>query len=192
MLRYLGHLVGEVRMSVPEDRVTALAEWPLPYTKNQFKSFLGVVGYYRRFINEFTNHAAVLIPLTTREALEKNVWTSEGEEAFNVLKLSLCHCMCLTVPCPTDEFVLITDACAVTVGGCLHVLRDGVELPVGFFSRILRGAESRYLVSEEEALSIVACRDHFDVVLFGRPVVFSTVHRLNLALISGSSRSGEC
>ncbi len=88
-LRYLGHLIGEGVVSVPNDRVTALAEWPKPITKRQLKRFLGTVGFYRKFVQDFAASAALLTPLTGKGSPDRLVWTSEGELAFNNLKVSV-------------------------------------------------------------------------------------------------------
>ncbi len=66
------------------------------------------------------------------------------------------------------------------------MVRGDTELPVGFFSRILKGPEQRYSVSEKEALAVLSCLDHFDIYLFGRLVTVKTDHKPNLALVSGS------
>ncbi len=84
-LRYLGHLIGGGRLSVPNDRVTVLAEWPLPSTKRQLKRFLGTVGFYRKFVKDFAAAAALLTPMTTKGAPDTLVWIKEGESAFTCL-----------------------------------------------------------------------------------------------------------
>ncbi len=142
-----------------------------------------------RILPTFTDHAAVLTPLTTKEASDRVVWTREGESAISVLKCSLCNHCVLSIPSASNQFMLYTDASNLAVGGCLHVVRGDTELPVGFFSRILKGPEQRYSVSEKEALAVLSCLDHFDIYLFGRPVMVKTDHKLNLALVSGSSGS---
>ncbi len=128
-LRYLGHMIGEGDVCVPEDRVTAVSEWPMPTTKRQLKRFLGTAGYYRRFIPDFAVAAATLTPLTGKGALYRLVWTRNGESAFNVLKMSFCRSIVLCVPTVGDEFVLYTDASAGVIGGCFHVCRGDQELP---------------------------------------------------------------
>lgn len=188
-LRYLGHLVGSGQVVVPTDRVSTLANYPMPVRKKQLKSFLGVVGFYRKFIKDFARDAGALTPMIRKEAPEVAVWTQESELSFVSLKNALCSFVCLVVPVPGDVFILHTDASAFAIGGCLHVLRDGEELPVVFYSRVLRGAELRYSVSEREALAIVCAVNHFDVYLFGREVTVKTDHRPNLALVDGDSRS---
>ncbi len=92
----------------------------------------------------FAESAAYLTPLTSKEAPDRVIWTSDADSAFVALKVSLCNAVCMCVPTTEDKFILYTDASARAVGGCLHVRRDGKELPVGFFSRILKDAETRY------------------------------------------------
>ena len=81
---YLGHVVGNGWLEVPEERVRAVREWPRPTRKKQLKTFLGTVGYYQRFVPGFAEMSPILTPLTTREALDAVLWTEEGEHAFNV------------------------------------------------------------------------------------------------------------
>ncbi len=140
-LRYLGHLIGCGRLAVPEDRVVSLLRYEKPKRKRQLKSFLGVVGYYRRFVPGFAEQAAMLKPTTTKEAPDSVVWTKEADRAFIRLCKSLCSRVCLHVPVPGDGFVMYTDASAVAIGGCHHVVRDEEELPIAFYSRVLKGPE---------------------------------------------------
>ena len=86
--------------------------------------------------------------------------------------------------------VLHTDASGSAVGTCLHVIREGVPLPVAFYSRQLRGPEVRYSVSEKEALAVVLALEHFECYLYGRSMEVVTDHKPNLALVSKSSQSG--
>ncbi len=188
-LRYLGHLIGCGRLAVPEDRVVSLLRYEKPKRKRQLKSFLGVVGYYRRFVPGFAEEAALLTPMTTKEAPDSVVWTKEADRAFIHLRKSLCSCVCLHVPVAGDVFVIYTDASAVAIGGCLHVVRDEEELRIAFYSRVLKGPEVRYSTSEREALAVVCSLAHFDVYLYGQLVMVKTDHKPNLALVDGRSSS---
>ena len=135
---YLGHVVGSGKTSVPQVRVADLRNFKRPGKKKQLKSFLGLVGFYRRFIQDFGKLAQPLYSAIKREMCEQVQWTDQMQESFcklcNVLSN---HCM-LYVPCVSDTFVVECDASYEGIGAVLYVHRDGRELPVGFHSRPLR------------------------------------------------------
>ncbi len=187
-VRYLGHLVGCGQVVVPEARCEAMRQYGKPLTKKGLKTFLGALGFYRKFVPKFAQFSSALTPATYLKAPHKVRWSAEMEEAFRFLCECLCNYIVLTVPVVEDVFVLYTDASGVGIGGCLHVSRDGVELPVAFFSRQLRGAERNYSVSELEALAVVAAVYHFEVYLWGSDVTIVTDHEPNLALLGGTSK----
>ncbi len=95
--------------------------------------------------------------------------------------MSLCNRVVLYVPLLSDEFVLYCDASGCGLGACLQVLRDGVELPVAFYSKQLRGAEKRYTVTELETLAI-ATVEHFNVYVERASVKVYTDNRACEAL----------
>jgi len=120
-----------------------MAQFRLPSTKKNIRAFLGSVGYYRRFIQGFTNQSALLTPTTSKLALGRVDWTKEMLAALHVLRKSLCdHCI-LTIPCLSDVYEMHTDASGIGIGAVLNVLRDSKEHPVAFFSRQLRGPEKK-------------------------------------------------
>ncbi len=134
-LNYLGHLVGDVKVSVPVERVEAFASYGKPTTKKGLRLFIGAIGNYRKFIRNFTDMSALLIPATSLEAPRRVEWSREMERAFSSLCKSLCQLVTLYVPRPTDVFILYIDASGVGVGGCLHTVHErrrdtsGVFLP---------------------------------------------------------------
>jgi len=185
-MSYLGHQIGCGRLGIPEARVNAMRNYQQPITKKQMRAFLGSVGYYREFIPGFATHSRLLTPSTSTAAPGRVVWTSEMLEAFRKLLYMLCHLTTLHVPVQGDVFRLFTDASGGGLGGCLHVVRDSKELPVAFFSRQLRGAESRYSVTELESLAIVESIRHFEYYLCGTSFTVVTDHRACLALTTSS------
>ena len=100
----------------------------------------------------------------------------------------LCDCVCdvcvLHVPLQSDSFVLQTDASMCGVSGVLNVIRDGAELPVGFYSRQLRDAETCYTATEFECLAVVEAVRHFEIHLYGRPFKVETDHGTVESLLS--------
>ncbi len=116
-------------MAVPQQRVAALSNFDLPGTKK------GLKRYCRRFVDGFADLSACLSPATHQNAEVRVRWTEGMKEAFASLCKSLCDCVCLHVPTGRENFVLYTDASAKAMGGCLHMICDDQELPVGFYSR---------------------------------------------------------
>jgi len=159
-VKYLGHVVGCGRLAIPEDRVEVFRNMSRTSTKKGLKSFLGAIGFYRKFIDHFADYSVDLSPATARDVLTKVKWTERMSMSFVSLSDLLCSAACLFVPREGDVFVLYTDASGVGVAGCLHVRRwsDGVdeESPVAFFSRQLSPAERNYSTTEREALAIVS------------------------------------
>ena len=176
-LEYHGHVVGNGLVSVPEAKVEALRNYTRPKTKVQLKSFLGLTGYYRRFILNYANYSKPLNVKTKAEAPLAVDWDEVGVSHFSHLCSVLCSACTLHIPSPSDKFVLQTDASYAGIGGCLSVMRDGAELPVAFYSRQLRDPETRYSVTEVECLAVVESVRHFEVYLDGKLFVLQTDHR---------------
>ena len=176
-MEFLGHLVGEGTMSVPRHRVEALASFTKPTTKKGLRSFLGAIGFYRRYIELLASQTAILTPLTTKLAPSKIVWTEEGELAFSSICACISDCCSLCIPLPQDTFSIVTDASGLGVGGVLQVWRDGKWEAAAFFSRQIRGAEQRYSATELEALALVCTIQHFSYYLYGRQFVAYTDHK---------------
>ena len=88
-MEFLGHLVREGTMSVPEHRVETLAQYSRHVTKKRLREFLGSVGFYRYYVELLAKQTAILTPLTAKLAPSKIVWTKEGELAFT----NICKCI---------------------------------------------------------------------------------------------------
>ena len=149
-----------------------------PGTKSQVRAFLGLTGYYRRFIPDYASVAAPLTDLTRKSAPNKVVWSESCEKAFRELKLLLCSSPILRSPDFTRQFILQTDASDRAIGTVLsQVDGEGEEHPVGYFSRKLLPREERYATVEKECLAIKLGIEAFRVYLLGRPFIVQTDHR---------------
>ncbi len=142
----------DIELAVVSWQLAALRDFRQP-----LRAFLGSVGYYRKFIVGFVNLSAILTPATSSTAPRVVQWTQEMEAAFCELKCVLANHVILNIPQAEDQFILHTDSSGVGVGSVLNIIKNGVEVPVAFYSRQLRGAELRYSVTELESLAIV-CR----------------------------------
>jgi hypothetical protein len=125
-----------------EKRIEAVREYPKPRTTRELKSFLGLAGYYRKFIPNFSKIAK---PLT--ELVKKNtpyVWNDKTEEAFVSLKTLLTSKPLLQYPNFNKPFILTTDASNDTTGAVLSQGSIGKDPPIAYTSRTLNNAERNY------------------------------------------------
>ncbi|CAB4040647.1 Hypothetical predicted protein [Paramuricea clavata] len=122
MVNFIGHRVGII---APRDAlIEMILQFPKPKTKKQIRSFLGLAGYYRRFIENFADIATPLINLTRKIEPTKVVWTRQAEDAFSKLKQKLTSPPVLRPPCWDRVFILKTDASGYGMGAILSQL-DG-------------------------------------------------------------------
>ncbi len=183
-LEFLGHVVGDGVLSVPEARVLALRDHPRPKTKKQLRAFLGVVNFYRRFIRGFHQWSYLLTPCTSKSAPAMVGWTSLMLDAFDQLKVKLCNHVCLCIPCDSDMFILVTDASSSDVGAVLLVLRECALRPAAYFSRQLHGAQTRYSAQELEGLGLYETIRFFAFHFYGRKFKVVTDHKPLVSLMT--------
>ena len=182
-IEYLGHLIGKGELAVPSHRATAMKEYLQPKTKRQLRAFLGAVSYYRKFVKDLAKLACRLTPDTSKFAPSVVSWDEGKLEAFHQLKVSLVNVCVLTVPSQEVCFSLHTDASGLGIGATLNVSRDGVEKPVGFFSKQLQGAQKHYSVTELEGLAIFKSIFFFAHFLWGKKFTVLTDHKALVSLL---------
>lgn len=169
---YLGHLITDEGVKPDANKVKAVREFPVPKSPKDIKSFLGLAGYYRRFIPNFSN---ITKPLT--KLLKKDIcfaWTSLQQDAFEKLKDVLCSEPLLQYPDFSRTFYLTTDASQYAIGSVLSQGDPPNDLPVSYASRTLNRAESNYSATERELLAIVWSVKHFRPYLYGRKFTILT------------------
>ena len=194
---YLGHVVSAEGIKVDDEKVQKVKEWPTPKTAEHLRSFLGLAGYYRRFIKGFAQVAAPLHALlsqsgeqtysknrnrTSKPNLKKRCifsWSDDAQCAFDKLKKLLTEAPVLAYPDFTQPFVLETDASFKGLGACLtQEGSDGKCHPVAYASRGLRGPESRYPDLSAFKLELLALKwavvDKFKDYLMSVPFVVLT------------------
>ena len=188
---FLGHVVGEGRVSPADLKVQAVRAFPQPQTKKQVRQFLGLTGYYRCFVRNYAEHSFELTEATRKSAPDRVNWNDVVFNEFVYLQDSLCSIPSLTLPLPSDQFVLQTDASGVGLGAVLSVQRDGEELPVAFYSRKLQPRERRYSATELEGMAVVAEVSHFDAYLVTHPFLIETDHKALTFLNSAQHSNGR-
>jgi len=174
----LGHVVGNDKLEPLPDKLESIREAKRPETKKQVRAFLGLIGFYRKFINNFATLALPLTNLTQKAKPNRVAWEEEHEQSFQQLKQVLCKDPILKLPEIGKPFILQTDACDSGIGSVLLQLDDdGCRKPVAYASRKLNKAEKRYATVEKECLAIVWAINKFQRYLYGVEFSLETDHK---------------
>ena len=174
-LEYLGYTVSAQGIKPSPSKVKAIVEWPEPKTVHDVRSFLGLCGFYRRFVRQYSLKARYLTDLTKA----KTQWTWKDDqqgEAFRQLKKSMITAPVLRLPDLDREFVVTTDASNVAVGAVLEQDFGRGLQPVAFESRKLTPAEIRMSAYERELIGIVYAVGKWRHYLQGRHAIIRTDH----------------
>ena len=172
-VQLLGHTVGRNVVRPSLDKTAAIKQFPRPTDVKGVQAWLGLSGFYRRFIRSYADIARPLTQLLRKDV--PFVWSDEQEQAFSALKASLSSNPVLRAPDFSKDWHLYTDASGHAIGSVLtqDADMDGktVQLPVAYFSRALRGAEFNYPAVEQEALSIVESLKKFRPLIYNSRVI---------------------
>lgn len=170
-LSYLGFVIGEQGVSTEPDKIVRIQHWPLPHSVKQLRQFLGLSGYYRKFVRHY---GIIAKPLT--HLLKKNVpfvWTSECTTAFEALKQALVTTPVLALPDFRKQFTIETDASDYGVGAVLQ--QDGH--PLAFLSKPLGPRNKGLSTYEKELLAILLAVEHWRQYLQSTEFVIKTDQR---------------
>ena len=189
-LECLGHLLGNDRLQPNPEKVIAVENADRPSTKKQVKAFIGLVGFYRKFIPNFSVIAAPLTDLMRKGQPTRVKWTEIQEHAFNSLKKALTMSPILKLPNVSEMFILRTDASDRGIGSVLLQEEVGVKWPVAYASRKLLPREESYATVEKECLALVWSIQKFQRYLYGKHFIVETDHQpllyLNKAKVSNA------
>ena len=172
---YLGHIISKDGVKPNPEKVKAVREFPRPRNLKNIRQFLGLTGYYRRFIEGYAGIAKLLSHL-----LKDNVpfiWGNSEEKSFQDLKELLITEPLLIFPDFSKPFIVTIDASGYAIGGILSQGPINQDRPIAYTSRTLNTAEVRYDTYEKEALAIVYSVLHFRPYLYGRKFTLVTDHK---------------
>ena len=167
---FLGYVVTPQGIEVDKAKIEAIESWPQPKTVTQVRSFLGLAGFYRRFVRDFSTIAAPLNELTKKDV--PFLWGTAQEEAFTVLKDKLTHAPLLQLPDFNKTFELECDASGIGLGGVL--LQDGK--PVAYFSEKLSGPSLNYSTYDKELYALVRTLETWQHYLWPKEFVIHSDH----------------
>lgn len=154
-IAYLGHVVTAEGVATDPAKIKAVEQWPTPQNVKDVRRFLGLAGYYRRFVRQFGVIARPLFNLLKKGT--QFVWTDNTEQSFQVLKRSLITAPVLALPDFKKQFVVETDACDTGIGAILQ--QDGH--PIAFMSKSLSPKYRGLSTYEKEYLAVIAAVDHW-------------------------------
>jgi hypothetical protein len=174
-LAYLGHVISKEGVKPDPKKVEAVVRLPVPEKEKDVKAFLGLRGYYRKFIPHFSTIAKPLTTLLMKDVPWK--WTTEEQESFDLLKSKLVEFPILQFPDFQQPFIVTTDASGYGIGAVLSQGVVGKDKPIAYASRKFNSAELNYSTVEKECLTIVWACKHFRPYLLGRKFQILTDHR---------------
>ena len=166
-LEFLGHVIGKDGLAPDDRKVQTINEYPAPTNTLEIQSFLGMTGFYRQFIQDYSEITKPITDLLKKKAVFK--WTSECQDAFNQLKQCLINSPILRLPNKIGRFTLMTDASDFALGAVLSQDHEGTDYVIAYISKKLNPTEQRYHVNEKEGMAIIwAVHKKFRKFLHGR------------------------
>ncbi|KAJ0497126.1 putative nucleotidyltransferase, Ribonuclease H [Helianthus annuus] len=168
-VHFLGHVVNKDRIHVDPAKIDSVKNWPTPKTPTEVRQFLGLAGYYHRFIKRFSKIAQPLTTLTQKGIAYK--W-NEAQSAFQKLKDNLCSAHILSLP-EGNDFVVYCDA-SIHGLGCVLMQREKV---IAYASRKLKTHERNYTTHDLELVVVVFALKIWRHYLYGTKCTIYTDHK---------------
>ncbi|XP_033138905.1 uncharacterized protein LOC117129740, partial [Brassica rapa] len=166
-----GHIVSDQGISVDPEKIRAIKDWPRPRSATEVRSFLGLAGYYRKFVKGFASLAQPMTRLTGKDV--KFTWAEECEECFSALKNMQTSAPVLVLPEADQPYVVYTDA-SITGLGCVLTQHGKV---IAYASRQLRKHEGNYPTHDLEMAAVVFALKIWRSYLYGAKVQILTDHK---------------
>lgn len=158
-IKILGHVVTDKGITIDKNRVACIEHWPKPSCKKDLQRFIGFCNWYRRHIKDFSLISALLTDLTRKKIF---FWTTEAEEAFEILKKKLLSPPLLKHPEWNRPMILLCDASNIGIGAALTQFNENnEECVIEFYSAKLNDYEKKYSPTEKECLAVIKSIKHF-------------------------------
>lgn len=170
-LEYLGHIIAQGTVSMDRSKVMNVLDWPPPKSIKELRGFLGLSGYYRRFIRGYGLMAKPLTVLLRKGVLWE--WTEQEQQAFKHLKSAICQAPILTLSNFQEQFCVETDASGKGVGAVLQ--QKGK--PIAFFSKALGVKYQALSIYDKEMMAVLLAVKKRHSYVVGRPFVIKTDHQ---------------
>lgn len=178
-INYLGHVVSGAGIQPLPERIDKILGIPQPTSLDQANAFIGALGWYKKFIKNFSHLAAPILSVTnlTRSNKHKFRWDTDQQDSFVRLKTAITSGpLFLSYPDPDAPLILATDASDNCIGGVLYQDIDNERKNIYFHSQMLPRAQRRWPTIEKEALAIYYCVFRMKSFLLGREFIVQTDH----------------
>ena len=162
---YSGHIISSEGVKHDPKNIEAVQCFPQPKNPKNIKQFLGLAGYYRRFIKDFSAIAKPLPKFFKKEEVFK--WGEEEEESFKILRQALCNSPILQYPDFSKPCTVTTDLSGFAIGAVLSQEVQNTDLPVACLSRALTEPELNYSTTKKEFLAVLYAITKLRPYLYG-------------------------
>ena len=187
---FLGHRVSREGIGPDPSNVEKVLNWPRPRNDAEARSFLGLCGYYAKFIPDYAEVSKPMREASNRKGTIE--WTTELTRSFDMLKRSLASPPVLTLPTFNGTFRLYTDACNSSVGAVLTEVAEGEEKVVAYESKVLSRQQRRWPTYDKELWAVVHAIRRFQQYIMGARFQVITDHKplANIPKSIASERDG--
>ena len=182
-MEYLGHVISGRGVSTAGDKIEAMLKWHVPQSVTDVRAFLGLTGYYRRFVK---GYGCIAKPLT--QLLQKKLfqWSSEAQMAFEALKKAMVSTPVLALPDFKESFVVETDASDIGIGAVLMQK----DRPIAFLSKALGDSHKHKSIYEKEFLALIMAVEKWRQYLQRQEFIIRTDHQ-SLAYLTEQNLHSE-
>ena len=168
-IEYLGHVITKDGVAMNQGKIQSILQWPYPHSVKEVRGFLGLTGYYRRFIR---NYGIIAQPITALLKTNSFVWTEEARETWDRLKQAMVTAPVLALPDFQSTFVVESNASNNGIGAVLS--QKG--RPIAFFSKALSPKQQATSVYKKEMLAVLTAVKKWTAYLLGRHFLIKTDH----------------
>lgn len=172
-VKYLGYVLDDQGMSADPSRLQIMKDYPKPRNVKSVRRFLGLTGYYRRLIRDYSGIASPLTNLLRKEA-KRFAWSEGANEAFQRLKDAMCNAPVVANPDFDLDFHIQCDASDTSGAAALGQKYEKAEVIIAYFSHKWNKAEAKWGATEREAACVLYALRHFRDYIWGRPVTIIT------------------
>ena len=188
-IQYLGHILSATGIQPLPSKTHAIQHMLPPTTPRQVQAFLGVVGYYRKFIKSFAKIAKPLTMLTHQQV--KFGWTTIHHTAFLNLKEAIIQAPILHYPDPNKKYIIYTDASDDACGAQLSQEHNGMEFPVAFLSHTFTETQRKWSTTKQEAYGVYYMITKWNYYLQGADITVGNDHKSLLKFLNKKNANNK-